>query len=268
MTGHWPWGAPSAADIPQPKRRVDCWAISLDSVPDAAGGTVTGLLSAGERERAERFRFERHRRMYVSTHAALRLLLSRYLQVPPLSLTIAADPNGRPVLPYCSGLHFNLSHSGTLALVVASCLAPVGVDIEEIRDVPDFVDIARRFFAQDEVDQILRLPEAERLSGFFATWTRKEAYVKALGLGLSFPLDAFSTGRPNGAPKVSHAGGPVDLNSTLADLSCDGAYHAALAVLHPNVEIDCRDAAWSWLLGGIHSSALTSAIAASTAFES
>jgi len=267
MTAPWPWPSPSGGDLSLPTERVDCWAITLDDLP-AADANAVALLSAVERARAERFRFEQHRRMYVRAHAALRLLLGRYLQAPPVSIEIVPDRNGRPVLADCERLHFNLSHSGAIALVAVSCIAPVGVDIEELRDISDFVHLAHRCFAPDEVEHVLRLAPADRLRAFFVTWTRKEAYVKALGLGLSFPLDAFSTVRADGSSCLVHAGGKEDPDWSVADLACPGKYRAALAVRHPCVEIECRQATWSWLLDGTHSPALNEARAASTAFGS
>jgi 4'-phosphopantetheinyl transferase len=231
--------------------RVDCWAVALEPLAGGAEEIAIKLLSAEERQRAERFRFERNRRMYVNTHAALRLLLARYLHASPAALVIVPDPNGRPVLAGSTELHFNLSHSGALALIAISSLGPLGIDIEEVRDVPDYVDIARRYFARTEVDRLLQLPATERLGGFFVTWTRKEAYVKALGLGLSVPLNFFSTGRPDAAPMLIHPGGAVDPNWTMADLACADTYRAALAVRHRNVKVDCREAPWSWLLDGV-----------------
>ena len=229
---------------------------------------MMGFLSADERARAGRFRFERHRLMYVNTHAALRLLLARYLHASPKSLAIVPDGNGRPVLADFGHLHFNLAHSGGIALVAVSCVAPVGIDVEEIRDVSDFAAIARRYFASGEVENILQLAPAERLSGFFVTWTRKEAYVKALGLGLSFPLDSFRIGPLNGPAEVTDAGGTVDSHWRLVDLACTDAYRAALAVNHQNAAIHCRQAEWSWLLNSSYSAPLHSAKAASTALGS
>jgi 4'-phosphopantetheinyl transferase len=149
-----------------------------------------------------------------------------------------------------------------------SCAASVGVDVEEVRDVADFADIARRFFAPGEVDNVLRLAPTDRLGGFFVTWTRKEAYVKALGLGLSFPLDAFSTGRPDGPAHMTPAGGTIDADWTLTDLDCGSGYRAALAIGRRHAPVECRTATWSWLLDGGHSPALNSASAASTALGS
>ncbi len=253
MSELWSWSAPVQGDIALPTERVDCWAVALAALPADAEATATALLSADERARAERFRFDRHRRLYISSHAALRLLLARYLRASPASLVIAAEANGRPILASPAGrLQFNVSHSGDLALVAVSCIAPLGVDIEEVRDLPDFVDIARRYFAPTEVEHLLRLAPRERLGGFFVTWTRKEAFVKALGLGLSFPLDAFCTGRPDRPPSLTQAEGAADADWTMADLLPGGEYKGALAIRHPSVKIDCRQAAWSWLLDGVH----------------
>jgi 4'-phosphopantetheinyl transferase len=180
-------------------------------------------------------------------------------------LAIVPDRHGRPVLAdRADRLHFNLSHSGAVALVGVSCLGPVGVDVEEVRDMADFVPIARRYFAPGEVETILQLAPPERLGGFFVTWTRKEAYVKALGLGLSFPLDAFSTGHPDRPAHVMDPGGAIHRGWTLADLACASGYRAALAVGHPNAAIVCRQAPWQWLLEVPQSPTLNSASAAST----
>jgi 4'-phosphopantetheinyl transferase len=187
-------------------------------LPDDAKGTLHTLLSADEIERSERFRFEHLRAHYISRHAALRLLLARYLQASPTSLLLVPEANGRPILanPPCR-MHFNLSHSGDVALVAASSIAPVGVDVEEVRNVPNFLKIARDHFAATEVEDLLRSAAEKRLSSFFVTWTRKEAFVKALGLGLSFPLDAFSTGRPD-HPPLLRLGGTRCTDWTMVDL--------------------------------------------------
>ena len=139
------------------------------------------LLSADERLRAKGFYFERHRNLYVRSHASLRLI--SYLRASPASLLIVPDANGRPLLAEpADRLQFSLSHSGDTALVAVSASAPISVDLEMVRDLPDFITIARSHFAATEVENLLRLAPEERLGGFYVTWTRKEAFVKALGL--------------------------------------------------------------------------------------
>jgi 4'-phosphopantetheinyl transferase len=244
----WPWQLPRERELALPAGVVHCWAVAINGESPHADAAASMVLSADERARATRFRFEQHARMYVNAHAALRLLLARYLRTSPAGLPIVADLHGRPRLAFPDWLHFNLSHSGDIALVAVSGHAQVGVDIEQVRDMPDCVDIARRYFAPGEVEHLLELAPADRIGGFFVTWTRKEAYIKALGLGLSFPLDQFSTGRPDGPPRVMQADGIVDPLWTLTDLACATGYRAALAVRHAGFEVHCRQAHWSWLL--------------------
>jgi 4'-phosphopantetheinyl transferase len=240
------------APLAPPTEHVDCWAVALAALPAEAEGAALALLSASERERMERFCFERHRRLYGRSHAALRLLIARYVGASPASLLIAPDANGRPLLASPAGrLHFNLSHSGEAALFAVSCSAAVGVDVEVVRDVPDFAAIARRHFAPTEVEFLLGLAPEERLGGFYVTWTRKEAFVKALGLGLSFPLDAFCTGRPDGRPDLRRAGGAAYTDWTMADLKPAIGYKGAVAIHRPNHAIRCRQAGWPWLLDAI-----------------
>ena len=233
--------------------RVDCWGVSLTDFPAGTEAVAAALLSAEERERAVRFHFERHRTLYIRAHAALRLILARYLGVAAASLRIAPDATGRPVLTAPAGrLHFNLSHSGDAALVAVSRSAPVGIDIEAVREIADFVAIARRHFAPAEVDDLLRLPPQQQRDGFYVTWTRKEAFVKALGLGLSFPLGSFCTGAQDGPPRLTQATGALCSDWSMADLTPADGYKAAVAVQRPGVAVERRDARWPWLLDGLH----------------
>lgn len=181
---------------------VHVWRIALD----APAGQVTRLeqvLSVDERERAARFLFERGRRSFCMARGCLRMILGGYLQVEPDKLRFSYTDQGKPYLagPWGeAGLMFNLSHSHGLALVAAAYDRRVGVDIEHIRQ--DFAGepIARRFFSTGEVSTLLALPAEFRKEGFFTCWTRKEAYIKARGEGLSFPLDQFDVTLTPGEP--------------------------------------------------------------------
>jgi 4'-phosphopantetheinyl transferase len=227
--------------------RVDCWFVSLAAVPADAENLAAAILSKDERKRAAGFYFERQRQCYIRSHAALRLLLGRYLMTAPDAIAIVADTYGRSMLAARAGdLEFNLSHSGDAVLVGVS-LHPLGVDIELVRDVPDCLAIAKRHFAPIEVEELLRLAPEQRREGFYVTWTRKEAFVKALGLGLSFPLDAFCTGRQDRPPRLTQKG-TVCSDWTIADLAPVRGYKAAVAVRQPNVALHCREGSWPWLL--------------------
>ncbi|MGJ0531727.1 4'-phosphopantetheinyl transferase family protein [Methylocystis sp.] len=242
----------SDASLPLPIDRVDCWWVSSTAAPADSEGMLRKILSTSELERAERFRFEDLRASYVGHHAALRLIIARYLQTSPAALLFTRETNGRPILASPAGrLHFNLSHSGCMAFIAFSCIAPLGVDVEEVREVPDFEEIARNHFAPTEVEGLFRVPDAQKLLAFYVTWTRKEAFVKALGLGLSFPLDGFSTGRPDRPPSLHLQGTPLITEWTVVDLAPSARYMASLAIRHPNVPIRCWRAEWSWLLNRV-----------------
>jgi 4'-phosphopantetheinyl transferase len=243
------WPAASAEN-PQLALRsgcVDCWAVSLADVPTEAAAAFGELLSADEIARAARFHLENDRANYAARHAALRLIIARYLAAAPSSLAFVDEAHGRPVLAGHHGLYFSLSDSGELALVAVATIATVGIDVERMRELRDPADIARGHFALAECDDLLRLPPEKQLAAFFTTWARKEAYIKAIGLGLSFPLASFTTGVTGQVP-VLHVNGRHADDWTMADLDPADGYKAALAVSHPQVSIRCRHADWAWLM--------------------
>ncbi len=162
---------------------VRLWPVSLAQVDEQAWQ----VLSADEQARAARFRFEPPRLQFVATRAALRRILGRYCHVPPTAIRFAYGPHGKPSLawPRC-GVHFNVSHTDGLALC-ALAPRPVGVDVERVRAV-DVAALAGRVCAPAEVAALLALPPAQQTTAFFVTWTRKEAYVKARGVGFAQSL--------------------------------------------------------------------------------
>jgi 4'-phosphopantetheinyl transferase len=177
----------------------------------------------------------------------LRLILGRYLDAPPASLMFAADDNGRPFLAgERSGLHFNLSHSGDVALI-ALAHAAVGVDVERIKEMSDFMKIARKHFAASELESLQRVAAEEQPKAFHRIWTRKEAFVKATGLGLRFPLNAFSTGSATEPPSLM-VEGHARPDWTLIDLKPGEGYVGALAVAAPDAAVRCFQPDWPSLL--------------------
>jgi 4'-phosphopantetheinyl transferase len=176
--------------------------LVVDSL-EVDAGPLTGLLSADERSRAGRFAFERDRRRYIVARARLRQLLGERLGVAPGSLQFVYNPHGKPALARRPGqrdLRFNVSHSGELAAYAFAEGRDVGVDVEAVRELPDADDIAMRFFSRRERAAYMRLPARERPQGFFNCWTRKEAFIKALGEGLSHPLERFDVSLAPGEP--------------------------------------------------------------------
>jgi 4'-phosphopantetheinyl transferase len=175
------------------KNRVDVWKID---VARTHGGVepYRRVLSPDEVERADRFRFERHQRTFTLARAAMRQILGGYLGLPPQRLAFRYGAEGKPELGGDlgnSGIRFNLSHSGEVVLLAVTQGLTVGVDVEFVDSRFASQAVAEQFFSKSEVHLLQALPQVDRLDAFFACWTRKEAYVKALGGGLWIPLDSF-----------------------------------------------------------------------------
>ena len=172
---------------------VDIVGVRLD-VPAEVSAALWQLLSRDERERAEKFRYAEHRQHYVVSRASLRRLLAGRLGIAPQAVEFVETKYGKPRLAPVHGsadVEFNVSHSGILALFAFTNGRAVGIDVELVREVPDTDDLAERFFSPMEAASLRALPLDRRSLAFLACWTRKEAFIKALGLGLSCPLDAF-----------------------------------------------------------------------------
>jgi 4'-phosphopantetheinyl transferase len=227
------------------------WTIDLAR---AEGWTeaCSGVLSPEERARAARYLRAEDRARFVASHAALRLILARALDAEPRALAFVAGPSGKPGLAG-AGLAFNLSHSGTRALVGLSTEARIGVDLEVLRPMPDALRIARSTFAPDEAQALAALPPEARDRAFMAVWTRKEAIVKAIGAGLSMPLDRFSVSLPPGPATLLRMAGAPDAPAdwTLHHLEPGpgtiGA--AAIARAHAPVALCALPATWPHRLG-------------------
>lgn len=200
------WISPRVFPI-LPANVVHVWRFSLD-IDRETHAKCAELLSERERERAARFVLERDRISFIAAHGILRGLLARYLECAPEIIQFVYGPYGKPavshpLLPH--PLSFNLSHSHGLGAVAIVRDREIGVDVEKIR--PQFAgeEIAKRYFSVKEVDELRRLPAQYRTEGFFLCWTRKEAYVKALGEGLRFPLDSFRVSLTPGEPAELYA---------------------------------------------------------------
>ena len=222
---------------PGPLRGTAVWAIDL-TLSARQLALCEAALSAEERGRAGRFVRGEDRDRFLASHAALRFVLGRILARPPRDLDFEAGPAGKPELapPSAGVLHFNLSHSGTRALVGVSTEGAIGVDVEALRPMPDAARVARSFFARDEADALATVPSAVREAAFMALWTRKEAVVKALGAGLSVPLKRFSVSLPPGPAAILSADGLLDPAAfTLEHLEPGPGTVGAVAVAAPEI---------------------------------
>jgi 4'-phosphopantetheinyl transferase len=183
-------------------REIHVWNAHLDP-PNARSEQLNRVLSEDERERAERFHFDKDRARFVYARSVLRVLLGRYLNVPPADVTFRYGRTGKPELSpafHETNLQFNLSHShGQLLFAVARHCA-VGVDIEMIRPETDIERIAERFFSFAETEQLRAVNGLGKRTAFFNGWTRKEAYLKARGEGIGEGLDQFAVSLIPGKP--------------------------------------------------------------------
>jgi 4'-phosphopantetheinyl transferase len=246
-TADWPL----PAEAPTLARgEVHVWRAWLDLAPEQAS-RLAAILDEDERERAARFRLEGHRQRFVAAHGALRSILALYLGCPAASLRFGHGPRGKPLIldPGDSpDLRFNLAHSGDLAVCALAQGAEVGADVEAIRSLPDSDAIVARFFSAREQAMLWELSPGEREESFFLGWTRKEAYLKALGDGLARPLSGFSvTVRPGEPARLLEVEGqPHEVERwSLVALHPATGYAAALAVEGPLRRV----VQWSWQPG-------------------
>lgn len=175
------------------EREVHLWSLRTVNFREEELADFAKRLSPQEQSQANRFAFDKDRRSYVTAHWLVRKVLSHYHPVPPDEWEFTRGLFGKPSISapeQKERLEFNLSHTAGMVVCAVTCLGPIGVDVERVR-MREYLDVARRFFAPDEVQQLERLPEHERRSAFFRFWTLKEAYIKALGKGLSVDLSRF-----------------------------------------------------------------------------
>jgi 4'-phosphopantetheinyl transferase len=235
-----------------PTHRVDVWRVHLDA-PVKADVEAAGL-SADEMTRASRFHFERDKTRFIRCRSALRELLSGYMTIPKFEIRFEYLPTGKPQLSADQNpcqLQFNVSHSAGMALIAVSSKYRLGVDIEAVRSNVDTDSLAERFFSMRERIGLRALPDHLRLPGFYACWTRKEAFLKATGRGLSFPLADFSvTTHPDLNPQLEEIN-PEEINPEktnedpeagkqwfLADLRVVDGYRAAIAMNGPSCPVE------------------------------
>jgi len=164
-------------------------------LPAARLDELESLLADGERARAERFRFPRDRNRYVAARGQMRILLAGYLGQAPAAIVIEAGRDGKPELqpvPGSERIQFNLSHCEGVGVLAIGIDDELGIDVEQIRPMPDASAIAEQVFAAGEILALRGVADGARAEAFFRYWTRKEAVVKSLGRGLSHRLDGFT----------------------------------------------------------------------------
>jgi len=223
---------------------VDVWRTRLD-LPEEQINTYLALLSADEIERARRFKVKRKYREYVITRGLLRNVLGQTLDSDPGSFQFEYAEHAKPCLDEDwdgKPVSFNVSHSHNQALIAITLDRNIGIDIEKIRSDVDFRRLAKRFFSTQESGALDKLDETSLPTAFFACWTRKEAFVKALGDGISFGLSEFSVSTDPGAEQVSLAThwNPSEASEwSLANIRSETGYIAAIAVQQDSFKLRC-----------------------------
>jgi 4'-phosphopantetheinyl transferase len=236
---HWPDAPPDLT--PPPAGTVRCWRIPIATIGEALP-RVVGLLDASERQRLGRFHRVDDGRRFVAAHAGLRVVLAAALGRDARALTFQAGAHGKPAL-VDGGVQFNLSHSGTVALVALAADVALGVDVEEMRPLPERRDIVEHYLHPDEAADLNSLDGAAAEQAFYRAWTRKEALTKALGLGLNLDLDRFRVScRPGESPAVRALDGfdPPPSDWSIADLDPAPGHVGAIALPLRPMRLCCR----------------------------
>jgi 4'-phosphopantetheinyl transferase len=217
-------------------REVHVWIASMQSQWHQT--TVSALLDTTEQQRSRAFRLEEDRLNYVFAHFALRHILSKYVALDPKELCFFVNAFGKPFLANSGNgrfPEFNISHSGSMVALAFCSDRPVGVDIEKVHSFEDFQQIAKDSFTHQEYELIQDHHNKDRLTAFFRCWTRKESFVKALGKGLSIPLNAFDTSLGRGVSGgwvLSSIEIPAIAKWWVADIHVHHGYTGAITVAH------------------------------------
>lgn len=170
-------------------KQVHIWLVTTKNY---LASNFADYLDEQEKQRAQSFKFNRDRDCFIGSHAALRILLGKYCNCAPKTIAYKYNAHRKPILADEQKIQFNLSHSRDLAIIAISKNHPIGIDIEYMQKKDILCDLAQRFFSPQEYAEYLSLPDAQKTAGFYNCWTRKEAFVKALGIGITCPLKSFT----------------------------------------------------------------------------
>lgn len=241
--GPAPWRLPGKTSL-LGNDEVHVWRAELDHNPSQINSLLY-TLAEDERARAERFYFQRDRERFIVARGMLRRILGFYLNRAAESVSFCYGRQGKPALAGESGenkIHFNMSHSHGLALYAVTRGRELGIDLEFMREDLEVEQLAERFFSQREIVTLRALPAGHRKHAFFLCWTRKEAYIKARGEGLSLPLDQFDVSLIPGEPAALLGTRPDSgeaLGWSLAELSVAPGYVSAVAVEGHGWSLSC-----------------------------
>ncbi|MFZ1320224.1 MAG: 4'-phosphopantetheinyl transferase superfamily protein [Ignavibacteria bacterium] len=196
------------------------------------------LLSNDETKKADRYRFAKDSNSYIISRGSIRKILSEYISIDADSINISYTEFGKPFIEN-SKINFNLSHSGDWCFIAVSLIKDIGIDIEKVRKIEDVLKIADRYFAINEYEHIKNFDSTEQINEFFRIWTLKEAFIKAIGEGLSFPLKNFSVISDKSDSPVLNLFENKDESELwkLDSLECQKGYNASLTVKADGIDL-------------------------------
>jgi 4'-phosphopantetheinyl transferase len=238
--------SPDSIEIGEDEAHV--WRASLDQDAKVVAN-LAALLSQDERQKAARYHRPVDRDRFIVGRGILRRVISAYLALAPGQLQFTYNEYGKPAISDDQNdraLNFNLSHSAGLALYAITRGRVVGIDVEYIREDFATLDIAEHFFSKDEVRSLRAAPACRRTEAFFNCWSRKESYIKAIGMGVSYPLDGFTVSL---APDIAPALLKVDADEReptrwqMYEIKAGEGYAASLIVENPPVTLK----RWQWV---------------------
>jgi 4'-phosphopantetheinyl transferase len=221
---------------------VHVWRASLDQ-PANMIAKLAPLLSRDERHRADRFHCPTDRLRFIAGRGILRKILATYLTLAPGEVRFVYNEYGKPFISDDQNrgtLSFNLSHSNSMVLYAVARGRRVGIDVEYMREDFATLEVSERFFSKDEFEALKVVAGDQRAKAFFNCWSRKESYIKAIGMGVSYPLDGFTVSL---TPNVTPALLKIDADATeaarwkICELDVAEGYAVALIVENPPVSI-------------------------------
>ncbi len=239
-------GLGTSSELELDDESVHVWRATMDVTSDYID-IIRDVLCIDEIKRADRFYFQKDRNNYIVARGLLRRILSHYCDKDPDEHIFAYNRYGKPYLVDEDILYFNVSHSDNQVLYAVTLGREIGIDIERIRPFENAESIIERFCSEKEKKDFLTLSDSNKNEAFFTCWTRKEAYIKAHGKGLVYPLDEFTVTFLPGEPAVL-SDTQNDINEkdnwSIKDIPVTAGYVGAVAVKGHNMDYCYLD--WKW----------------------
>ena len=222
------WNLPQK-EIALANNEIHIWLCNLN-IPNKSISNLKKILSRKELDKADKFHFTKDRNSFVVSRASLKIILSKYINIEPIYVNFIYNKYGKPFLDIKNDISFNLSHSGRFCVIGITKNSKIGVDIEKINKDFSSLEIAKNYFSVKEYLLLTKLPSSERGKAFFHCWTRKEAFIKAEGKGLSIPLNSFDVTISEGEAKITRINNKINIDDwQLYNINVNDEYCAAIA---------------------------------------